>query len=661
MADPITETPQTADAWASWRNRIAASRKRREELIGEWQANVEARRGYPDATSDHYDRISVSYDKRVTVNQDWSLTKAKIAQLYSQTPEVRLLPRDDAFRPAVPTFARELNSTIEDASVGSTIEEVLADVVNASGIGGVLVSCQKRTEPRDVPMMDPATMPPEMQMAVLAGQQHIPTTTVDHMVDIKYLVERISPADLLIPSDFTGSNYDHARWLGHDGRLTWTQAQVEFGLTDEQKDDVLKSDKRISGTTNTLTTDSNKFRDTEVVNYTQIFYWRHFYHSDEASFKALQRIVFVDGLDEPVINEPYKGQQRDEMSGALVGVLRNPIRVLTLTYISDDSLPPSDSSVSRFQVNELEQSRDAMVQQRKHSIPIRWFDSNRVSAGTRSILEQGTFQGFIPTNGPGDRAVGEVARASFPQEKFEFDKVIKNDLSELWQVGTNQAGAFATGERSAREAGIIERNFQRRVGQEQDKVSRFFLGIAEVLAGHLALYGTFDLPDELGEQRAIIANAFTYSTRVDSTVRLDAEQRIEQLTRALNLTAQSGYVNPKPAIEEIWELSGMDPAKVVIDPQPKTPEPVKVSVSKAEDLMNPLFVACLMRTGQAPTPEDLAAAKKLLTEAGMPMIPILPPKPEDGRPPSEVETPEIQNAGWETAPRIERRAEDGGA
>ncbi|HYE17083.1 MAG TPA: hypothetical protein VEA69_01445 [Tepidisphaeraceae bacterium] len=664
MAESVTDdrTPHGSDRqWAPWQARISASRKRRDERVQEWQENVDLRKGAVGRTADAYNRITVRPEGRISVNQDWPLTKAKIAQLYSQTPEIRLTPRDDQFRPAVPIFGRELNDVIAEAGVGSTIEEVLADIVNASGIGAVLVSCEKRTWPVEVTLVDPALLPPDQQAALAAGALELPTETVEDTADIRYLVSRISPADLLIPSDFTGSNYDQARWLGEDGRMTWAQAQIELGLTDDVKDKVLGSDKRTGGTTNSLNTDTTKFRDTDVVNYTQIFYWRHYYHADETSFKALQRIVFVDGLDEPVINEPYKGQDRTE-DGRIVGVTRNPIRVCTLTYISDDSLPPSDSSVGRFQVDELEASRDAMVQQRKHSIPIRWFDSNRIGANTRAQLEKGNFQGFIPTNGPGDRAIGEVARASFPQEKFEFDRIIKNDLTEIWQVGTNQAGAFAAGERSAREAGIIERNFQRRVGQEQDKVSKFLLGIAEVLAGHLALYGTFDLPDELGEMRPLLATGFSYSVRVDSTVRLDAEQRIAQLDAFTNKWGQSGYLNPKPLIQEWAGLIGVDPEAVVIDPQPKPPEPVKVSVSTAMDLHDPLMLATLMRTQQAGTPDDLAAAIKVLQSLGLGLAPMAQPSaPDPNAPPAEVATPGIHNADWQEQPRINKRDQDGGA
>lgn len=643
---------EAEDQWLPWQNRIKAARQRRDDLVSEWQDNVDRRRTRASTTtSAESASVTALTPNRVTVPKDWSFTKAKIANLYSQTPEVRLTPKNEQFAPAVEPFGREVNTVVKDCSVGTTIEEVLADVVNAAGIGAVLISCDKRTEPRLVPKYD--------EMVVQMTGQPQEFTPVETVVDLKYLVDRISPTDLLIPSDFTGSNYNHARWLGHDGRMTWEQAKAQLGLTDDVKDDVLGTDKRTKG--GSLNTDpTNKFKDSEVVNYTELFAWRHYYDASETNFSALQRLVFVDGLDVPPVNENYKVQIK-QPDGRIIGVRINPIQVLTLTYISDDSLPPSDSSVAKYQVSELEASRTAMQDQRRHSVPIRWGDTNRISSNARAKIDQGDYQGFIWTNGPGDRAIGEVARAAYPTERFEFDAIMNRDITDIVQIGENQAGNFASGERSAREAGIIDRQFQRRVGQEQDKVQRFFLGIVEVLAGHLALYGTFDLPDELGQLRQEMANGFLYSVRVDSTVRQDADERIEKLTRGLNLTAQSGYVNPKPIISEIWELLGVDPAKVVIDPQPKAPEPVKVSVSKAEDLVNPLFVACLMRTGQAPTPDDIAAAIKLLQQAALGGVPLIPPQPSPDRPQGEVENPKGSNLGWEAAPRIDRRADDGGA
>jgi hypothetical protein len=643
---PATAMPP--EAWKNWLGRLAAGRRRRDDAMGLWQENVRRRASRSGETD--------STVVKVNVNKDWPLTKAKMALLYSTTPQIRLTSNIPQALPAIAQFSFDLNHTIKKSSVGAAIEEELADVINASGISAVLLACEKRTEWRDMPMVDPATLPPEMQMEMEVSGIKIPTMPVQAETDIRYLCDRLSPASLIIPADFTGSNYDRARFLAYDGSMTWEQSTINLGLTDDQKDKVVGPDRRASASHGSLNSDGSKFKDTEVVNFTEVFYWRFFYHAEETNFSAIQRLVFVDGLPEPVVNEEYTGQKRLE-NGQIVGVTRNPIQVLTLTYISDDCLPPSDSTISRHQVNELEDSRSAMVLQRKHSIPIRWFDVTRISPGTRTLLEEGTYQGLVPITGPGDRAIGEVSRSAFPPERFEFDRIISSDITDQWQVGTNQTGGFASGERSAREAGIIERNFQTRIGQERAKVEKHFVAIAEVLGALMALHGKAALPVEA-------LPGLTFAIRVDSTVLLDAQARIDQLMRFLNMTAQSGYINPKPVIEEIAELSGLDPAKVVIDPQPKPPQPVSISVGGPEDISNPLFLATLMRTGQAPGPNDLQAAIQLIQAAMTANVPVLPPIQEGERRQVALPTPTpppLQFPEWEAAPRLDRRSEDGGA
>jgi hypothetical protein len=290
----------------------------------------------------------------------------------------------------------------------------------------------------------------------------------------------------------------------------------------------------------------------------------------------------------------------------------------------------------------------------KHSIPIRWGDTNRISPNARARIDKGDFQGFIWTNGPGDRAIGEVARAAYPNEKIERDHTIDREITDQWTVGPNQAGGFASGERSAREAGIVERNFQTRIGQERTKVERIFLAIAEVLGGLMALHGETQIPLEA-------LGSIVYSIHVDSTVLLDASEQIERLTKGLNLTAQSGFVNAKPIISKIWELLGEDPSQIVIDPQPKAPEPVKVSISKAEDVINPIMLGLLMHTHQAPTPEDMAAVDRCSRWRTWDRCRLCRRHHLPTGPPRDPETPGISNSGWDSAPRVERRAEDGGA
>jgi hypothetical protein len=198
-----------------------------------------------------------------------------------------------------------------------------------------------------------------------------------------------------------------------------------------------------------------------------------------------------------------------------------------------------------------------MRQQRQHSIPIRWFDTNRISSQRENKLEKGTHQEFIPTNGDGSRAVGEVSRAAFPPEKFEIDKIIKSEITEYYQVGSNQAGAFASGERSASEARIVERNFKPASAKSATRSQDSFFGIAECIAGHLALTGQFEVqsPQDDARMQTVsreeLAQGFTYTVRVDSTVRLDAISASSRLTTSRTSVGPERACQPKPLAAEM--------------------------------------------------------------------------------------------------------------
>ena len=125
---------------------------------------------------------------------------------------------------------------------------------------------------------------------------------------------------------------------------------------------------------------------------------------------------------------------------------------------------------------------------------------------------------------------------------------------------------------------------------------------------------------------------------------------------------------------------------------------MNISINSAEDIVNPIMLATLGRTHQLPGPEDIKAAMQLLEKLGQtallgvpppeqiadegqpgpgmapglpggpqgpPMGPEgpLPPGQDQAQPlpPGGIETPGIANAGWETAPRIDRRDTDTGA
>lgn len=637
-----------------WRSRIAKCRSLRRQLVTDWSTNVDYRRGKQFETDSDQDRIAITVD--------WSATKAKQSELFSQVPEVRLTPKDKRYQSGVPIFGKKLNDTLNLARVGVAMDECLPDCINAAGVGAVLISYEARMETATIP-----AVPPEIAAQLQLTRQAVPTKTIQRPASSRINIARISPSDFLWPVDFTGSDFEDAAFKGRSGRMPWSAAKHEFRLTDADKDRVTGVDDRSNQDVLAKGDEHERYRDPDTVCFEEIFYKRYLFHPDEMSFEALHRLVFVHGKNEPVIDEPWKGQQRAVDGVTILGSCKSPIQVLTLTYLSDECIPPSDTAMGRPQVDELIRSRSQMIRQRENSLPIRWFDVNRVAPGVQDTLQRGTWQGMIPMNGNGNNAIGEVVRANYPREDFEFDRVAKSDLAEAWQVSGAQL--YASGgpsPRSATESQITQTNFATRIGYERARVVRFFVAIAEVVAGLLALYGKFT-PEEAQAldatwNRKEIAGYYVYTVRADSTVLLDAQQRIERLMTYLNMVGKSGFVNVEPIIREITELSGLNPDEVVQQPTGAKPKPLNVSlrVSGTEDLNNPIVLALLMKTGQAPTPEELDAAKKMLLTAQAPVEqpePVLPQPPLPGAPPPPVPAPGDANPAWNTMTRIDTRSE----
>lgn len=637
------------------REELDQARRVREDHITTWQTNIDYRRC--KATSDEAD------ENRKPISADWVMSKGKIAQLFSQLPVI-VASGEGQYKIAAPTYEKRVNYWMRESKVGAAIDEVLADVVNAAGIGGVICWMEALTTIKQVPQLDPQALTPEQQAGLLDGSFQIPMINQQVVTDRRFPVERISPGDLLIPPSFVGSDYDTAAWLGRTGRLLWTEAQRKFNLKPEDRQKVTGHQESRDQSLR-ADIDEKDRQNTDMVTFDELFYWAYKYRSDAQSFKLIYHLVIVRGIDKPVIHEPWKGQQWNPQLNRYVGACKLPIRILTTTYVSDDAHPPSDTAVGRVHVQKLIEARDQHTEQRRHSKPARWFDVNRVDPDVQTQLMGGDWQGMIPVQGDGSRAIGEVARSAYPREEFEFERAERQSLQEVWMVGPNQMGSMASGERSAAEAKITQNNFSTRVGQERSRVVNFIIGIADVLGGLLTLYDDFNIPNLPPEEaqafqgawdRQSVGHEIAFSIRGDATVLLDAEQQIDRITRLIDLTAKSGYLDVKPLIEKLVALSGEDPRLVVKDPNPPAPDGSNISYRfSGEDLGNPTVIAILMRTNQAPTPEEIEAAKKLLQTAGMVTDPVAPvasglPAPTAGQ---------DMAPNWELANRVRKRTESG--
>jgi hypothetical protein len=204
---------------------------------------------------------------------------------------------------------------------------------------------------------------------------------------------------------------------------------------------------------------------------------------------------------------------------------------------------------------------------------------------------------------------------------MHFTARAEKQIHEAWAMGPNQVGQFASGERSAREADNVQQATGTRIAYERGKVAGFIRRIGEVLAGLIQLYddGRDLMPQDrqrlLALRQVPLETAFLFEVNPDTLVVEEAAAKRQRLHALFSNMAPSGYVELLPLITDIFALEGLDPARYVRPPQPKAPEPVNVSLRSAEDLLSPLFLALLMKSGQAPSPDELNAAMEMIRGA----------------------------------------------
>lgn len=608
-----------------FKSRIDACKQYRRKLVANWTVNIDYHRGKPFSSQTDEDRVAV--------NLDWSMVKEKHASLFSQVPSVRVNhpPQtvDQSVAGWLHGFEQRLNDTLIVAGIESAMDEVMPDCINAAGFGVIMVSHESMSEDVKVPAIDLSMMPPQIQQqimttGILPNGQPVPMTTVPKITDHRYVTSRLSPADFLWPITFTGSDFDNASWIGHSGRMPWAEGAKRWGLKEADKHKFLGGEDRPTLDRMTHDVDKDKVGGDELISYDEIFY-KEFQFGEAKSFSTIHHLVFLTGKEEPVIDEEWKGQQIDKNTNLLIGAQRYPIRVLTLTYLSDEAIPPSDSAICRPQVNELNKSRTQMILQRERSLPVRWFDVNRVDPTIQQSLMRGTWQGMIPVQGQGSNIIGEIARSAMPQENFLFDKIVKQDLQTLMGIGQDDSGA---GVETKGEANVIQSNMQTRKGRERAKVGKFFCSIAEVLGGLVTI---FEDAESFGQGfDPGVSRTLAYSILADSTVLLDANQRLQRAIDFLNFGAKTGWVKLEPVMKEIATLSGFDPAVVIAPPEPKPPSEPNVSLrlTGTEDLLNPLALAFLMKSGQAPSADLIEQAKQLIITAVIPPPNAQPTPPQ---------------------------------
>src|SRR5882672_3088853 len=96
------------------KDQLEGSKRKRKELIPAWKRNVETRRGFPQGAGSTVGIGDDGGDLQSEINPDWSLTKTKTANLYSQNPKVLGIHENTKYAAAIPPFMKALNYELGD-------------------------------------------------------------------------------------------------------------------------------------------------------------------------------------------------------------------------------------------------------------------------------------------------------------------------------------------------------------------------------------------------------------------------------------------------------------------------------------------------------------------------------------------------------------------
>lgn len=582
---------------------------RRRDLVKRYRAEV--RSASPDAV-----RVNIEFEK----------TEQKRHQLFYQIPALVLdaHPRTlrDA-RDAVVQFQQAQGAGQEPRDIARAVkifQEVLRryagprglntkklidtnlfDVLCPAGIAACIVGFERFTQgtveiedgmraptPGEIQRLNPGSILGLQTPAEVPNMVQVP-----NVLFWRIFASRISPGHLYVPVDFTGNAYStDADWLAFDFRIPVHVArQKKWRIPKDVATASMQDDDLLVEPSSRHEAQHEQLACREVWCYPQRIY------RDVSHPLRLRRLIFVEGVTEPVVVEDGRHQEFDERGRFLRGLMSNPIKVLTLRYASDTWVPPSDCWVSQGQAEELSSARTQMIMHRKRAGALRWINIQRiVDPRVRELIIRGEYLPLIPVDGPGDQDIGEIAPAQYPRENFTFQEIAMGDIDRLWALGANQQGVRESTTRTATELSLIQQATENRLTGEKGAVTDYWISIMETTSKLLQMYaededfveivGATGAKELAAWNRDEIQGEFLFSIIPDSSDRPDHAHERDLALNRYNLLSNSPFVNTKQLVKETLEVLGADDAdRLLQDPQPPEPETPRVSLSvKSESL-----------------------------------------------------------------------------
>lgn len=634
----------------------AAVDKRDNEFKPSWDRNVQSYLAKPRALDGSG---NTSPNQNIVVPKDFANVEQKKAQLFFQLPQIIAKPRRPDLAATVPLAQAILRFYLGPSRVDAIkmMGECLFDALCPAGLMASKIgyeSIQDGIAPIEVQIPNPMAGQPAPPAPALgaSGAATVPaggptqspgsvlglsapaqpptvpmTVPAPRIISERYFWERISPAKILIPEGFTGSNYDLAPWLGFEFEDSAHAIKQRYNLGDDDiKATSTPDDKRIRSER-----DPGSSSRTERVRGREIWYKASLFDPEEKHPEKMRVLVLLDGMEAPVQHRDSPYQRFDPQTGRLLTGMRGfPIQIGALRYVSDTAYPPSEVSISRHGVDELGVFRTQMIKIRDRAVSTVIVDEQRIGGPqTLEKFRRGEVAAMIPvpnldtTNPP----MMEVAKAHTNQDNYRANDYIDRDISEVWAFGPNQRGQEADESRTATEMKIAQSNASARIAAERRETMDYFVKGATKVWSLLQLFSDqqewVEIIGEDGMQRlqqwdkTKIAGEYVFEAKPDSAAQIDYVAERQDLLKLYEMVARDPNWNRVEIDKRLAVAYDFDPATAVVPQVPgKGPQPASMSLSfKLEDIDIgnpnwPIMQTILQQAGYTIPPDVIQQAQQ---------------------------------------------------
>jgi hypothetical protein len=573
-----------------WRGSLTKAREVRNKVKTWWEANL--LKYAPDQSGDPED-----YGETMNTNRDFTLVERKKADLFYQRPDIFAVasPLMEGHEELLDIHTKILNEKLglDGVNARELAHQCIFDVLCPAGRGWSVMGYESATVP--TPMQVPDT--PGQQPGAVLGLQDVPqfkTVMAPVPVFENVFWRWLSPFQGLVPHDARSVKADDWPWIGMDFEVPLRTAK-RSGWVPDNFNGASASDEihYKNGLTNTA-------GDT-VVRGTLIYYKSSLYRDDRPHPQHQTMLILVDGLDDPAEHKDSPYQTLDAQGrlspDSLIGF---PIHPLTIRVMTDSAHIPSDCTISRPIVNELNKFREQMVEQRESNV-LRWqYNTDVLPPDALNKIVKSPLGGFIGVPGEafvGEGAIKEVPHGTFPRENFQFNDYLDNDLARTHAIDSSQSGAEGTHSKSATESQIMENNVNARLGLERGNVLDWYIqGVTKYSSILQRLMPVEDAAKIVGLQNAaqwdtwrkVVPAALAFTALPDSSLRTDMAVNRKRAMDEYTFLINAAGINKVELTKQLITKIGYSPKVLETAPPAPHPEPTKPNFSFKGDDLNPL-------------------------------------------------------------------------